>query len=112
MDVVDEFPNIAVAGLAASSYQDCLPLLAPGRVEHNLSQVLLPWYLCHVRNSSLRSRQPKQGGLGWAAAYLLFHLAGRSLPLLRCGIVHLSVGPVWVQHQRRPRDEPPFPDHS
>lgn len=110
MDVVSEFPNIAVAGLAASSHQDCLPLLAPGRVQHNLSQVLLPRYLRHVRNSSFRSRQHTEGGMGWSA-HLLFHLAGGSLPLLRCRIVHLPVGPVWVQHQRRPRDEPSFLDH-
>lgn len=110
MDVVDKFPNIAVAGLAASSHQNGPPLLAPGRVEHNPSQVLLPRYLCHVRNSSSRSRQQKEGGPGWSA-YLLFHLTGGSLPLLRCGIVHLSVGPVRVQHQRRPRGEPSFLDH-
>lgn len=110
MNVVDEFPNIAVAGLAASSYQDGLPLLTPCRVEDNLSQVLLPQCLRHVRNSSSRPSQPKRGGLGWSA-YLLFHLAGGSLPLLRRGIVHLSIGPVWVQHQRRPRDEPSLLDH-
>lgn len=110
MDVVDELPNIAVAGLATSSNEDGTPLLAPGRVEHNLPQMLLPRYLHHVRNSSSRSRQHMGDGLG-RSAYLLFHLAGGSLPRLRRGVVHLSVGPVRVQHQRRPRGEPSFLYH-
>ena len=45
MNVVDKFPDITMAGLAAASYQDGLPLLTSGRVEHNLSQVLFPRYL-------------------------------------------------------------------
>lgn len=110
MYVVDKFLDIAVAGLAASSYQDGTPLLAPGCVEHNLAQMLLPRYLRHVRNNSSRARQHLGGGQT-RSAYLLFHLAGGSLPLLRCGIVHFPVGPVWVQHQRRPRGEPSLLDH-
>lgn len=110
MDVVDEFPNIVVAGLAASSYQDGAPLLPPSRVEDDITQVLLPRNLCHVRNGSSRSREYNRRLANWSA-YLLFHLAGGSLPFLRCGIIHLSVGPVWVQHQRWPRGEPSFLDH-
>lgn len=62
MDVVDEFPNIVVASLAASSYQDGAPLLAPGRVEDNIAQVLLPRNLCHVRNGRSRSRERESPG--------------------------------------------------
>lgn len=57
VDVVDEFLNIVMASLAASSNKDGLPLLALGGVDNDLSQMLLPRYLCQIRNYGSTVRQ-------------------------------------------------------